>query len=139
MTNSIDNPPSPAPPSPDLIVAIDRRTGRAVDIAERFPKHYNGGITWRHELLDEAPAAGAEHIVLVDLIVGGWNNYVRNERRLTGQLEQKRSQSRQIGYVPIVVPWFEWSSLRVEEQAIYMRQLVESELKEEARDGGETV
>lgn len=114
---------------PDLIVAYDRREGRALDIGERFPKLYGGAITWRSVLLGEELAAD-DNVVLFNFIVGGWNNYVRNEERLIGLLEQKRSQSVQLGYRPIVVPWYEWSRLTVAEQTLYVRRLVERSLAE---------
>lgn len=112
---------------PDLIVAYDRRTKKALDIDERFPKQYNGEITWRSALLGEELSAD-KNVVLFNLIVGGWNNYVRNEERLIGLLEQKRSQSAQLGYRPVVVPWYVWTRLTTVEQAAYVRQLMERSL-----------
>lgn len=112
---------------PDIIIAYDRRTARSVDVAHRYPEHYSGSIIGKTTLVEPAEAA---HIVLINVIVGGWNNYIRNQHRLIGLIEQKRIQSRLLGMVPIVVPWFEWTRLTKQEQTIYMRQLVDQALDE---------
>lgn len=112
----------------DIIIAYDRRTGRSVDVAHRYPEHYSGSIVTKDTLIESSEK---EHIVLINLIVGGWNNYIRNQQRLTGLIEQKRIQSRLIGLVPVVVPWFDWTRLTKQEQTIYMRKTLDNVIKEQ--------
>lgn len=106
----------------DIIIAYDRRTGRSLEVANRYPEHYSGTIITRDMLIKPVER---DDIVLINLIVGGWNNYVRNQQRLTGLIEQKRIQSRLVGLVPVVVPWFEWTRLPKQEQTVYVRKVLD--------------
>lgn len=91
----------------DAIIAYDRRTNAAVNVVDRFPEHYSGDIIDRKLLVAEMCDEDAQHIELINLIIGGWNNYVRNQDRLTGLLAMKQKQSKLIGFTPIVVSYFE--------------------------------
>lgn len=85
----------------DVIVACDRRTGKGLDVLDRYPEHYSGTIISKDLLLNGLP--DVEHFEMINLIVGGWNNYVRNQDRLTGLLNFKMEQSKLIGFKPIMV------------------------------------
>lgn len=85
----------------DTIVAYDRRSYRGLDVLDRYPEHYSGTIISRDMLLKGLP--DEKHIEMINIIVGGWNNYVRNQDRLTGLLSFKMEQSKLIGFKPIMV------------------------------------
>lgn len=107
------------------MIAYDRRTGTAQDLSHRYPEHYTSTIITKDLLVD---AGDEQHICMINLIVGGWNNYVRDTPRLTGLIAQKLVQSRLIGMQPLVVPWYEWTRLTKQEQTIYMRQKLDEML-----------
>lgn len=85
----------------DIIVAYDRRTGKSLNVLDRYPEHYSGTVISRELLLNGLP--DEEHLEMINIIIGGWNNYVRNQDRLTGLLSFKMEQSKLIGFNPIMV------------------------------------
>lgn len=87
----------------DVVIAYDKRSGNSIDILDHYPENYSGDIVTRDILLKTIE--DREHIVLVNIIIGGWNNYVRNLNKLTGLINLKQDQSRKIGFVPVMVSY----------------------------------
>ncbi|XP_067002215.2 FAST kinase domain-containing protein 5, mitochondrial [Anabrus simplex] len=60
------------------------------------------------------------------IVVGGWNSYISNTRKMLGTTECKIHQLKTIGYSPIYVPWYEWVSLASTARERYLRDKIEA-------------
>lgn len=88
----------------DNIVAYNPVTRASVDIGDNFPKDYPKLILTRDTLLKGC--ANSDALEIVSFVIGGRNNFVRNEDRPTGLLRLKLEQSRLVGFRPILVSDF---------------------------------
>lgn len=65
------------------------------------------------------------------IVVGGWNSYIRILNKPVGSMSSKLRHLQLLGYKPVVVPWFEWKQLSIEEQERYLAKKIWEEFKEE--------
>lgn len=87
---------------PDLILAFNGN--EPFDVKENFPEDYSGTILTREILLRDK--SENLNLKIVPLVIGGWNNFIRAESKLTGLLEMKMTQMRVLGHFPVLVRFF---------------------------------
>ncbi|GAB0087180.1 uncharacterized protein DMENIID0001_014600 [Sergentomyia squamirostris] len=107
---------------PDIIFAINRKSGESVSLQQNYPPPYSGDILTRELLLQDI--ASAEDLDVFVIVVGGWNILVRSTNTMTGQLKLKMQQLQLIGLKPIMIPWFAWRKLRLEERPVYLKAAI---------------
>lgn len=85
-----------------MIIAYDKSTNTGIDIAQNFPELYTGQIIDRSMLI-QGLSMNTSDVEIVNIIVGGWNNYVRDTNKLGGLLKLKIEQSKIVGFRPVLV------------------------------------
>lgn len=85
----------------DNIIAYNPVSRETADIGANFPQDYPKTILTRASLLKDC--ANRDDLEIVNFVIGGRNNFVRNEDRPTGLLRLKLEQSRLVGFRPILV------------------------------------
>ncbi|XP_024945660.1 uncharacterized protein LOC107272639 isoform X2 [Cephus cinctus] len=65
--------------------------------------------------IKRAPEINLSNSQWIAIIVGGPNCYIRNTTQYCGLIASKLRQLRQIGYTPIMIPYFRWFDLPNEE------------------------
>lgn len=86
----------------DLIIAYDKRTNTGIDISQNLPEHYTGRLLDRAMLIDGITVNSSD-VEIINIVMGGWNNYVRDSNKLHGLIKLKVEQSKLLGFQPVLV------------------------------------
>lgn len=86
----------------DVIIVYDKSTKSAIDVAHNFPELYSGKIIDRAMLL-EGLDINPKDVDIINFVIGGWNNYVRDTQKLNGLIKLKIEQSKIMGFRPMLV------------------------------------
>lgn len=86
----------------DIVIAYDKKSGTGIDISHNLRSHYVGTIIDRSMLVGGLDI-DATDVEILNIIVGGWNNYVRDTPKLNGFMRQKIEQSKILGLRPVLV------------------------------------
>lgn len=112
---------------PDVIIAYDKSAGTGIDIAHNLPPIYTGKIIDRSMVLKGLDTTNVE---IFNIIVGGWAHYNRDTDKMNGLTMQKIEQSKILGLRPVVIPWFEWNRLHMDERELYIKVKFNEALQE---------
>uniref|UniRef100_A0A336M7Y5 CSON011754 protein n=2 Tax=Culicoides sonorensis TaxID=179676 RepID=A0A336M7Y5_CULSO len=106
---------------PDIILAVNTRTKKGIDISVNYPEKTSSLILTSSLLLEtiEKP----EDIKLVALVIGGWNQMIRGTSSPTGLLKNKILQLNLCGFEVIVIDWQHWPKTK-SEQIVYLNQKI---------------
>ncbi|XP_069675089.1 FAST kinase domain-containing protein 5, mitochondrial isoform X1 [Periplaneta americana] len=69
------------------------------------------------------------------IVIVGWNSFIRNIKMPVGLLSCKLRHLQILGYHPVMVPWYEWRFLPVEEQTKYLEKKICAETKDKVMLG----
>ncbi|KAG4074790.1 hypothetical protein HA402_006429 [Bradysia odoriphaga] len=104
----------------DIIIAYDNYSNTGIDIAHNLRPHYTGKIIDR-SMLVEGLNTEAANVEIFNVIVGGWNSYIRDTPKLNGFMRQKIEQSKTIGLCPVLIPGTEWTRLKKCDRKHYVK------------------
>ncbi|KAJ6636950.1 FAST kinase domain-containing protein 5, mitochondrial [Pseudolycoriella hygida] len=107
----------------DVIFVYNKITKATIDVTQNFPEIYTGVIIDRSMLIKGIDASPSD-VEAINIIIGGWNHFVRHTNKLTGPLKLKLEQSKLLGLQPILIPWFEWQRLLDVERTHYIEHKI---------------
>lgn len=112
----------------DILVAYDTLENKFIDMKSVVPTYYSGTIISTEYF---AKSRNMSTTVLISIVIGGWNSFVRDTDKPTGIFKMKMKQLEMIGYKVILVPWAEWRSSPYAERKMYLNDKLKLILEEE--------
>ncbi|XP_037027452.1 uncharacterized protein LOC119068111 [Bradysia coprophila] len=112
----------------DIIIAYNKYSNTGIDIAHNLRQHYTGKIIDRSMLVDGLNTEAA-NVEIFNIIVGGWNSYVRDTPKLNGFMRQKIEQSKLLGLRPVLIPGTEWTRLKKCDRKHYVKYKINMALQ----------
>lgn len=110
---------------PVIIICYDKGKKQGVPLYKDCPINYTGTILTKELILGENyKLKNMESIVVV---IGGWNNFVRDQNRLTAIFQVKLEQLKLLGHKTIMISWHEWREL---ENAMDRQNLIRRKLSQ---------
>ncbi|CAD7089811.1 unnamed protein product [Hermetia illucens] len=111
---------------PDIVIAYDIENRKGLPLSKLCPEDYSGAILNK----DDISGGSDKRIEVAAVIIGGWNNFVRNTNMPTGLLEMKMNQLKILGYKVALIPWHEWREQETTaDRQKYVRRKVSSMLE----------
>lgn len=83
---------------PDIFMAVDKRTGKAVDVKHRFPPRYTGQLIPAQSIIGED-----QNLAMYAIVCGNYKMFQFRSGRMVGPLKQRLQQLELMGYHTVLV------------------------------------
>lgn len=83
---------------PDIFMAVDKKTGKAVDVSHRFPPRYTGQLIPAQSIVGDDP-----NLEMYAIVCANYRMFQFQSDRLAGPIKQRLQQLELIGYQTVLV------------------------------------